>query len=515
MKNRVWRFVAALIFPFLVLSSGAAGAADPLPDAPTIRAKIRAAEGPTRETFRETDETVQSNGTTTVEHDFTRGDDYRYVFDTGPFHTEHGFFHGDAWSMNDNGQVVMDEPDPGQAVPDKTTTTVAAIHAPVEGFTITTLNARGYGLKEYVDGTSWHVVRRERLTANGTIVRTYDDIREDHGRTFAHHIHVENGYAHTTSDLRITEYLPDQVAESDVAIPNPRRALVIFPDNAKSVDLPTTFDDSHVFVRVNVGNRGLDFVLDSGAGEITIDSDVARELGLPEYQKRSTVTAGRYTTYRTIVPEMRIGALVLRNVAVQVVPQGWQSSAGAKAVGLLGFDFLAELGVTIDYEHKRVSVMPGATYSAPIDPYAIPVDVRIGSGQPYASVWVNGALGERWVVDTGGAGTFMIFDYFARRYPKAVRDGGAGGNARYQTFVGIGGDIGAKPYQITSLKFATIDFVDFVGYRVTDSRAYAENADGLIGSAFLKLFTLGIDYMHSRLYLVPNTWGRKALGIKG
>jgi hypothetical protein len=109
----------------------------------------------------------------------------------------------------------------------------------------------------------------------------------------------------------------------------------------------------------------------------------------------------------------------------------------------------------------------------------------------------------------------MIFDYFARRYPKAVRDGGAGGNARYQTFVGIGGDIGAKPYQITSLKFATIDFVDFVGYRVTDSRAYAENADGLIGSAFLKLFTLGIDYMHSRLYLVPNTWGRKALGIKG
>ena len=29
-----------------------------------------------------------------------------------------------------------------------------------------------------------------------------------------------------------------------------------------------------------------------------------------------------------------------------------------KVVGLLGFDFLAELGVTIDYERKRVTVVP-------------------------------------------------------------------------------------------------------------------------------------------------------------
>src|SRR6202163_4600142 len=294
MQTRVWRLVSALIFPLLLLVTGVAGAGEPIPDEAAIREKIRLAEGPVSANFRETDETVRSNGTKVVEHDFTRGKDYRYVFDTGPFHSENGVFHGDAWYMNDNGQVVMDEPDPGNAVDDKTTTTVTAIHAPVEGFSIATLNTRGHGVKEYVDGTSWHIVRRERLTPNGTIVVTYDDIREDHGRTFSHHVHVQNGFTRTTSDLRIIEYLPDQVAEADVTIPHPRRALV-------------TFDTSHVYVGVNVGSRGLDFVLDSGAGEITIDSDVARQLGLPEYQKQSTVTAGRYVTYRTIVPEMRIG----------------------------------------------------------------------------------------------------------------------------------------------------------------------------------------------------------------
>jgi predicted aspartyl protease len=514
MEIRVRRFLPALVLPLLLLASGAPGFADPIPDQAAIREKILAAEGPTSATFRETDETVKSNGTRSVEHDFTRGKDFRYVFDAGPFHDEHGVFHGEAWYMNDNGQVVIDEPDPGQAVEEKLTTTVAAVHTPVEGFSIATLNARGHGVKEYVDGTSWHVTRRERLTPNGTIVTTYDDIREDHGRTFAHHLHVDNGYAKTTSDLRIMEYLPGDVAESDVAIPNPRRALVTFPAAGKPVELPVKFDNSHVYVRVNVGSRGLDLVLDSGAGGITIDSDVARQLGLPEYQKQSTVTAGRYVTYRTIVPEMHIGDLVLRDVAVQVVPQGWESSIGVKAVGLLGFDFLAELGVTIDYERQRVTVVPGATYAAPTDKNTIPVDVRIGGGQPYASVWINEALGERWVIDTGGAGTFMIFDYFARRYPKAVRDAGGGGELRSRSFIGIGGDIAVKPYQISSLKFARINFIDFVGYRVTDSSAYAESTDGIIGTAFLQMFTLGFDYGNSRVYLVPNAIGRKAMGLK-
>jgi predicted aspartyl protease len=514
MKIRVWRLVPALALPLLLFSSGVAGSADPIPDESAIREKIRLAEGPVSENFRETDETVKSNGTKIVEHDFTRGKDVRYVFDAGPFHDEQGVFHGDAWYMNDNGQVVMDQPDPGGAAPDPTTTAVTVIHSPVEGFAIATLNKRGHGVKLSVDGASWHVVRRERLTPNGSIVSTYDDIREDHGRTFAHHVHVDNGYARTTSDLRITEYLPGQVAESDVAIPQPRRALVNFTDAEKPVALPANFGDSDVFVRATVGSRGLDFVLDSGASGITLDSDVARQLGLPEYEKRSAVTAGRYTTYRTIVPELRIGGLVMRDVAVQVFPQGWVSSSGLKAVGLLGFDFLAELGVTIDYEHERVSVVPASKYTAPSDPVVFPVDVRIGSGQPYASVSVNGALGERWVVDTGGAGTFMIFDYFARRYPEAMRDRGFGGERRNFSFFGIGGRIDADPYQIEKLKFANITFNRFVGYRVTDSHAYAENADGIIGTSFLRMFTVGFDYTNSRIYLVPNSAGRRAMGIK-
>jgi predicted aspartyl protease len=511
MTKRAW-FVGAAI-AVLFAPQAVPVAADTAPEPAVLRERIRASGGPIPDSWRETDETVSSDGTTTIEHDYRRGKDFRYTFDTGPFHTERGVNGGRLWHMNDNGQVIVDQPDPGNATREVTTTTVESIHTPVEGYAIATLNAQGHGQKEYVDGTTWRVVRREQLTTNGTIVTTLDDVRADHGRTFAHHLHVENGYANTTSDLRVVDYAPDDVPASEVAISVPRRSLVTFPPGAGAVELPARFGPSHILVRVEIGGRGLDFVLDSGAGTITIDSDVARDLGLKEYGKHSAVTAGRYTTARTVVPEMRIGSLVMHDVAIQVVPHGWQTEPHVKEVGLLGFDFLAELGVTIDYEHKRVTVVPGSAYVPPNDPATIPLDVRVGGGQPRASVAVNGALGERFIIDTGGVGTFFIFDYFARRHPEALRDRGGGGAQRLRTLTGIGGTFEVEPYQIESVKLASVNFTDFVGYRVKGS-SYAQNDDGIVGVDFLRLFTIGFDYGKSRLYLVPNASGRAAMGLK-
>lgn len=264
-----------------------------VPDSATIREKIRAAAGPVPLNYRETDETVTSTGSTTIEHDFVSPAGRRYTFDTGRLHTERGVNGADAWHMNDNGQVVFDQPDPGLATREETTTTVQAVHAPVEGYVVATLNAKGNGTKDYVDGATWRVVRREQLTPNGLIVTTYDDVRLDHGRTFAHHLHVESAVSRTSQDVRVTDYAPGDVTAAEVAVPSPRRALVEFPAGVSRVELPAQFDPQHVIVRVTIGGRGLDFVLDSGASGITIDSSVAREVGLPEFSKRSAPAGTR------------------------------------------------------------------------------------------------------------------------------------------------------------------------------------------------------------------------------
>lgn len=131
MTARLWRLSAVLLPLFAQLAP--AGAADSLPTVEAIRDKVRAATGPRASSYRETDETVRSNGVTVVEHDVVRGDDYRYAFDTGRFHTERGRYQAEDWHMNDNGQVILDAPDPGKETPEPMTTAVTAITSPVAG----------------------------------------------------------------------------------------------------------------------------------------------------------------------------------------------------------------------------------------------------------------------------------------------------------------------------------------------------------------------------------------------
>jgi predicted aspartyl protease len=507
------RLLPALL---LLIPLAAARADEPVPDAAALYQKMRAASGQIPPVLRQSIVTESSDGSNVTRLRFQRGSDYRDVFDDGPFHTERGSVKGELWHENENGQVVIEQPGPGEAVREPTTTTtVSRVHAPVEAYVIATLTARGGGTKEYIDPATWHVVRREAIGANGTILTVYDDFHEDHGRSFAHHWRVDNAVTRTTSNSRVTLYEPDGVRESDVTIPVPRRALVEFPAGTRSLELPTRFAPfGHIYVRVMAGDRGLDFILDTGSYGITMDEQIAKELGITPYGEHSTVTAARHTIARAVVPELRVGDLRMRNVMVHLEPQGWQEQAGVKTVGLLGFDFLAELGVTIDYEHKRVTAVRGEEYRPPPDPRTTPLDVRLGTGQPLATVSVNGASGDRFILDTGGVGTFLIHDYFARRHPEAIRDEGAGARSRPLRFSGIGGAFDVRAYQIKSLKLANIDFSEFIGYRVTSSGSYAGPTDGVIAPDFLRLFTLGLDYGNARIYLTPNADGRRAMGIK-
>ena len=108
----------------------------------------------------------------------------------------------------------------------------------------------------------------------------------------------------------------------------------------------------------------------------------------------------------------------------------------------------------------------------------------------------------------------MIFDAFARKHPEALVDKGGGGDARSMMFSGIGGRLSTKPYQLRNVRVGPLSFNDFVIYVVTSRESYAGDIDGIVGADFLRLFTVGLDYADSRIYLVPNQAGRRAMGIR-
>jgi predicted aspartyl protease len=261
---------------------------------------------------------------------------------------------------------------------------------------------------------------------------------------------------------------------------------------------------------MNIGSRAVDFLLDSGASEIAIDETVAQQLGLAVYGVHSYAgSARRFSGGRVIIPEMRAGSLTMHDVVAITVPSVSVSSGKRRAVGLLGFDFIDALGLKIDYRHGVVGAVPAEAFVPPAA--ATVLEARLEGGSPQVDVRVNGALGERFVIDTGNSGTFLIFDYFARRYPSALVDRG-GGDGRDKRFRGIGGSVQTAPYQLETIDLGGFQFHDFVGYRVLATSEFAINDDGLIGSDLLRYFDLYMDYAHSRLYLVPNELGRGLLG---
>ena len=266
-------------------------------------------------------------------------------------------------------------------------------------------------------------------------------------------------------------------------------------------------------MRVDVAGRGLDFLLDTGASGIVIDQDVVEQLGLEQHGSYSnSVNAGRIAETSAIVPEMKIGSLTMRDVAVVTEPHvGLDRPALYKIVGLLGFDFIDAVGLKFDYAAGTVTAQTTESFEAPTDPETIDLDVRLASMSPQTSITVNGALGERFVLDTGASGSLMFFDYLQRRHPEALSDREQSDTDRNMRFVGVGGDFGVRPYRVRSVVIGNVTFTDFVALAVTSPTSYSGNEDGLIGSDILRLFTVYADYAAGKMYLTPNELGRGAI----
>ncbi len=496
--------LAALLF--CMFARGAA--ADTLPDSQTIRDRQSAASGPVPDAYRQVIEFngTAGSGTSII---YKRGADRREVDGTGAVHTEFGVNAGHRWHENENGHVVIDENDPGQAKREQFTTTVTRVSAPVDAYVISSLNVKGFGTREYFDPQTWYEVRHESLTPNGTIATVYNDFKAFGTRHLAGHWHVDDATTDRHTDYVNREYVAGDVSDADVAIPEIKRPLVEYPAGTDRVVLPAVFEpDGHVVVRLVINGRGLDFLLDSGASNITLDTGIAHQLGLTVLAKGvSSANAGRFDTGLAEVPDMSIGSLHMHDTFVQILPMAAEES-GARGVGLLGFDFLCESGITIDYEHKQVIAQRYGTYSAPQGARVIALDTRLGSQVPLISVNINGAIAERIMLDTGGAGPFMLFDYFQRRHPEALPPSL---NDRMMKFNGAGGQFTAETVDIANFKIGNIDFTRFTGFRTTSGATYSHDFDGIIGPDFLRIFDVHLDYPNGMIYLVPNATGEKVM----
>jgi len=342
----------------------------------------------------------------------------------------------------------------------------------------------------FVDKRTGYVARREYVERRRRYATSYDDYKLVEGVPEPSRTRTVDSLGNEREQILVTRSLDTTPDLRDVDIPAPRR-VVEFPEKQPTVRLPVRFVNGLAIVRVIVGRVGYDFLLDSGAAGIVIDPSVAQQQGLERYGQRLGATLGTFPESTTIVPQMTIGGLRMRNVVSRVVSVPFRVDDHTHVAGLLGFDFFADAVVHVDLEHNLAEALSPDHFRPPVD--AVTVNVGLDDKTPAVTARAGGTTG-RVVLDTGANRT--VFETaFAERgdfSPDRV--------ASTMHVRGMGGYANAEPTRVPTFELGGI-WIREATADVSNVDLGTEDVDGIVGTDLLRSYDLWFDYRTNAVYL--------------
>ena len=449
----------------------------------------------------------------------------------GPFTTLYGRKDGQDWFQNENGYTVLvhdahhmygvsngavasaiaGDIEPG-------VTLLGEVDSPIAAYVVDVNPPQGRHEHLFIDKTTGDLIRREEFSYGQRFVTTYDDFRETQGVRAAWHVRYTDGHPENDDDEQMVSFsIGAPQATHAFDIPTDRRVVVEFPAGQHVVTLPVTIDEyGRIIVHASIAGRGVDFQLDSGASSIVLDDQVAKQLGLPTYGTSIETTAGSYTAHRVVIPEVRIGDLRMHNIVADTFPFTDQEDEATKIVGLLGFDFIADTVLHVDYYHHKVDAIDPGFFTAPATARMLTID--LDDRVPFAPGSIGGVTGSHFIIDTG-ADLTTVFSSFAATHPDAVRDTGLGKTIRMGTEFdpeadAVGGTFTEQPAEVSSFQVGSLNFTNWLLMVGHTPASYNDTDEiGLVGADFLSLFDVWFDYSNSAIYLDPNDTFRKYFRI--
>ncbi|HEV2037641.1 MAG TPA: aspartyl protease family protein [Candidatus Eremiobacteraceae bacterium] len=425
-----------------------------------------------------------------------------------------------------------------------------------------------------------HLIARAELAfPTERVTYTYSDFRKTGSFTDAWHVRSSDGYPPNDIDYltRSKKYnVPS--TQADTAMPLQNDKLVVFPSGSSPVKLPSrlsgendspsivsrqdftqstsqavggsglpgagssgvgqgpsgvgangTLSDTtrgaaiiskvagkNVVLQLTINGRAYDFYLDTGASGVLIDSDVVTALGLKTFGPLVQTKFGNWIHSFAIIPQMSAGGVTMTNLIAFSRPFHEGPHVGTKVVGLLGYDFIANAVLTIDYVSGTVMATNPFLFVPPADAMAVPA--TLDGGQPHIPVQIGQVTSDRFILDTGSPNCF-IFSAFAHANPQEVADQGKGVdvNRVWMPWYGFSGvdvpELSLRATEVKSVAISGVTFNDWLMFMtLPQSRAWeGEGADGIIGYDFLKYFTVYLDYPQNEIFLAPNALGKSRL----
>jgi hypothetical protein len=264
------------------------------------------------------------------------------------------------------------------------------------------------------------------------------------------------------------------------------------------------------------------FVLDTGAGFLALDLDLARLLGIADGGARPAAVdlAARP------LARLELGGLQVDQVSpVLTVDAGViRRVTGRPVLGLLGQALFRDRVVVLDYREGTLVILPPEAGSGPPSPAAglalsataVAVPFRLaGDGKILVSAWVTSQAGQpgrklTLIVDTGATKSVFF---------RAALDGYLPGWTAWPALRGLGaptllGDASAVLVRVTGIELkgpggsvarSGVDAAVLggdLGEVLADD--VGESVAGLLGYSFLKHFRIALDFPRGLLWLDPS-----------
>jgi hypothetical protein len=331
------------------------------------------------------------------------------------------------------------------------------------------------------------IIRTAFADADGTTTVDYADFRDVGGENIPFSTVVSDG--DPAYDLTATVVSAEPVADVDPAafvIP-PSKTLIATGPQA----MPLVMRNGHYLVPVFIAGKRYEFLLDSGASSVVLDTHVAKELGLAGVGAFEAKGANRLGGVQDIaLPPVSIGSALLADLSASSLDTG-----ALRIDGILGTPFFAESLVELDFKRNTMRFGPPGSFKPRGARVALDTDRALPEAQLVAGA---ARIPGEFLVDTGNSNAILLYRAFVERHPSIVPF-----TASNSLTYGIGGATQTYRTKLDRLDFGGVVLHD----RPTDvmlatTGAFADYHDaGNIGLGVLDDFVVTFDEANDALYI--------------
>jgi hypothetical protein len=289
---------------------------------------------------------------------------------------------------------------------------------------------------------------------------------------------------------------------------NPAReppTSVQFVSGHSALNIPFDFEFNQIVLKVRVNNSApLKFMFDTGAGISVLSARNAARLSLKQVDTvRATGVGGSIEGTLANGVSLSVPGVSVRNQRLALLPLDVPFCEGRDIEGIIGYDFIKEFVVEIDYEARTISLFEPSSYQYSGRGDVLPLTIT-NTPRVHAHIALPGEspIEGLFEIDTGSDGTLTINSPFVNRHKLLSSLSEQAANRER----GMGGESQRVDARLGSLQFGRFTIAaPIVGFS-TDAKGSmaAEDNDGPLGNEILGRFKVTIDYSRQRIMLEAN-----------